>query len=168
MLREMKKVLLITGLILAGSANAQNYTRDAGMRLGDFFTLTYRQYMDEDQALEGMMSFGHGGMTFTVLKEFFEPRLSHLSENLFFQYGFGAHVGFRNMDHYRVLNRTYELDDWTLTPLLGIDGIVGLEYRFPDLPVLIGLDFKPYFEYSITQIFGIYLTSFGISMKYRF
>ena len=67
---------MIFGLILAGSAYAQNYTRDAGIRLGDFFTATYRQHLDDDQALEGMISFGRGGMTFTVLKEFFEPRNS--------------------------------------------------------------------------------------------
>lgn len=164
----MKKTLLLFGMIFAGSACAQNYTRDAGLRLGDVFTITYRQQMDDDQAMEGFVSVGRGGMTFTVLKEYFVPTLSHLSENLYFQYGFGAHVGFRNMDHYRVLNRTYELDDWTVSPLLGLDGMIGIEYRFPDLPVLISLDVKPYFEYSITQIFGLYLQSFGISMKYRF
>jgi len=53
-------------------------------------------------------------------------------------------------------------------PLLGIDGLVGVEYRFPEFPALISLDMRPYFEYSTIQIFSIYLQSIGISFKYRF
>jgi hypothetical protein len=164
----MKKTLLIFGFFLTGSIYAQNYTRDAGVRLGDFFSATYRQYTSDDQALEGMLFVGRHSLTFTVMKEYFLPAFSHLSENLYFQYGYGAHVGLRYMDQYKVLNRTYELDDWRLTPLLGLDGMAAIEYRFPEFPFVIGLDVKPYFEYSTTQIFSIYLQSIGISMKYRF
>lgn len=164
----IKSALLAFSLFLMGNLYAQNYTRDAGIRLGDGFTATFRQYIDNDQALEGMLFIGRGGATFTVLKEFFVPALSHLSENLFFQYGFGAHLGFRNMDQYTVLNRTYQLDEWRITPLLGVDGLAGIEYRFPEFPVILGMDIKPYFEYSTTQIFSIYLRSVGISAKYKF
>jgi hypothetical protein len=164
----MKKTLLLFGLLFAGSVYAQNYTRDTGIRLGDGFTATFREHLDDKQAMEGLLYFGRGGITATILKEYFTPALSQISGNLFFIYGFGAHVGFRNMDHYKVFNRTYQLDEWTFTPLLGVDGLAGVEYRFPEFPVLISLDMRPYFEYSTTQIFSIYLLSMGISFKYRF
>jgi hypothetical protein len=164
----MKRILLIFGLFLTGSVYAQNYTRDAGIRLGDHFIATGRMHMDDENALELMLFLGRGGVTVTILKEFFVPALNHLSDNLYFQYGFGAHLGFRNMDHYQVLTRTYELDEKTFTPLLGLDGLVGIEYRFPEFPVLIGFDIKPYFEYSTTQFFTLYLQSVGFSLKYRF
>ncbi|HEX2394823.1 MAG TPA: hypothetical protein VHI78_05715, partial [Bacteroidales bacterium] len=108
------------------------------------------------------------GAKITILKEHTMPALGHLSENIFFIYGYGAHAGFRYADRYRVLNRTYGLDEYRFMPLLGLDGLVGLEYRFPEFPVMVGLDFKPYFEYSSIQIFNVYLNSIGISIKYRF
>jgi hypothetical protein len=102
------------------------------------------------------------------MKEYFEPAFNHVSEFLYFQYGFGAHLGYRYTDHYQVLNRTYRLDNDILTPLIGVDGIVGLEYRFPEFPFVIGMDIKPYFEFSTIQYFGLYLQSIGISFKYKF
>ena len=68
----------------------------------------------------------------------------------------------------KFLSRTYELEDFRFTPLLGLDGLIGLEYRFPEFPLLISVDAKPYFEYSTIQIFSIYLQSIGFSIKYRF
>ena len=164
----MKKTLLVIGLFVSGIACAQNYTRDAGLRVGDYFTATYRQYLEEDQGIEGMLFFGRRGITLTVLREHFQPALGHISGNLYFQYGYGAHLGFRYLDHYQIINRTYQLDGYKLTPLLGIDGLIGLEYRFPEFPFLVSLDIKPYFEYSTIQIFSIYLQSVGFSIKYRF
>lgn len=164
----MKKCLIIMGFLFLGHAHAQNYTRDAGLRVGDYFSATYRQHLDDEHATEIMLFIGRGGATLSVLKEYFNPALRHISENLYFQYGFGVHLGFRYMDHYKVLNRTYELDEWRFTPLLGVNGLAGLEYRFPDFPFMVGFDFKPYFEYSTVQIFNIYLYSIGLSVKYRF
>lgn len=164
----MNRTLLILCLFVMGNVTAQNYTRDTGLRIGDYFTATVRQHLDDKQALEGLLFIGRGGMTITIMKEYFDPSLNHLSGNLYILYGFGAHVGFRNMDHFQVLNRTYQLDESRFTPLLGVDGMAGLEYRFPEFPLLISLDARPYFEYSTTQIFSIYLKSVGISFKYRF
>ena len=107
-------------------------------------------------------------MTITVLKEYFQPLSGRVSDNLFFEYGFGAHAGFRNIKKYKVFHRTYILEERTFTPLLGIDGLVGLEYRFPEFPFVISVDAKPYFEYSVIQIFSIYLHSIGVSLKYKF
>jgi hypothetical protein len=167
----MYKVLsffLLLSLFFSTGAVAQNYTRDAGIRLGDYFSATYRQYQGEDQALEGLLFLGRSGMTFTVLKEYFQPAFNQVSPYLFFEYGFGAHIGYRYYDHYVVFNRTYELEKYTFTPLIGIAGLAGLEYRFPEFPFIIGADVKPYFEFSTTQIFSIYLQSIGISLKYKF
>ncbi|MBN1143608.1 MAG: hypothetical protein JXA72_04270 [Bacteroidales bacterium] len=155
-------------LLICMMTNAQNYTRDAGARVGDYFTATCRQFTSEYEALEGQLFIGGQGFTVTIMKEHFEPALGNLSDNLYLQYGYGAHIGLRRTDHYQVFNRTYRLDDETISPLLGVDGLIGIEYRFPEFPFLIGFDFKPYFEFSTLQIFSIYLQSFGMSIKYRF
>jgi len=164
----MRVLLLAIVTLIAYEANAQNYTRDCGFRLGDQFSAGYRQFLDDEQAIEGMFSVGRRGVRITLLKEHSWPALGHISENLFFKYGYGAHAGFRYIDRYRVLNRTYELDEYMFVPLIGLDGMIGIEYRFPRFPVLVGVDIKPYFEYSTVQIFSLYLNSIGLSIKYRF
>jgi len=167
MVKNFRYCILVALLAFSARVVPQNYTRDAGIRLGDHFSATYRQYQG-DKALEGVLFAGRQGVTIGVLKEFFQPAFSRMSDNLYFEYGFGAHIGYRYTDHFRILNRTYQLEKFTFSPLLGIDGLAGLEYRFPEFPFLIGVDVKPYFEYSTIQIFGLYLQSIGISLKYKF
>ena len=164
----MRVFLLIILTFLAYELSAQNFTRDAGVRIGDFFSASYRQFIDDEQAVEGILSAGRKGAKITFLKEHSRPVLGHVSENLYFTYGYGGHAGFRYIDRYRVLNRTYGLDDYRFMPLIGVDGLVAIEYRFPELPVIVTMDIKPYFEYSTIEIFNVYLNSIGISIKYRF
>ncbi len=164
----MRKLLLFIGLLITGITSAQNYTRDAGLRVGDFFSATYRVHQNENQAVEGILFIGRSGATIGIMKEHFQPALGQISDNLFFEYGYGVHIGFRYTDHYKILNRTYELYSFRFSPLFGVDGLIGVEYRFPEFPFLISVDIKPYFEYSTIQIFNIYLQSAGISIKYRF
>jgi hypothetical protein len=164
-----RKVYIFLFLFLCmGTLKAQNYTRDAGLRLGYPFSVTFRQFYSDDDALECMLSIGRHSVTITALKELFAPALRHFSENTFFIYGFGAHAGIASLDHYRVLNRTYLLNDRMITTLVGIDGLIGFEYRLSDLPFLLSTDFKPYFEYSTIQFFNLNLLNFCISVKYRF
>lgn len=164
----MRLFLLISIIFIALNVQGQNYTRDVGVRVGDYFTAMGRIHSDDTQALEGMLFIGRKSITIAIMKEHFEPAFGHISENLYFEYGYGAHFGFRYMDHYKILNRTYLLEDNKMTPILGLDGLVGLEYRFREFPFLISMDIKPYFEYSTIQIFSLYLQSVGLSIKYRF
>lgn len=164
-----KTLLLFLISLFTCKLYAQNYTRDAGIRIDNSFYATYRQYQDDDQALEGMLCMRRNGITLAIMKEYFQPFVArHVSENLYFEYGFGAHIGFRVMRKYKVLNRTYVLEERRFNPLLGINGLVGLEYRFPEFPFVVGVDIKPYFEYSVVQIFDLYLHSVGVSIKYKF
>lgn len=52
-------------------------------------------------------------------------------------YGFGGHLGFWDGGHARWAD-----DDRSYT-VLGIDGILGLEYSFVEVPICISLDWKP-------------------------
>jgi hypothetical protein len=161
-------ILLLVLILLPTAAIAQNYTRDAGIRFDGRFSGTYRQYNLDEEAIEGILFIGRRGFTLTVLKEYFQPALGHVSENLYLQYGFGAHAGFGFFDNYNMLYRTIYLDDYRFTPLLGLDGIIGLNYRFPEFPFELCVDFKPYFEFSTIQYFNLCLNSIGVSLKYKF
>jgi hypothetical protein len=148
--------------------NAQHYTRDAGARAGAYPALCYRQYTDEYSYSEVMASLNRNAIRVTYLKEYARPALQGFSPDLVFVCGFGAHSGFNRIDQYRIFNRTYFYDRYRYSPVLGIDGYLGLEYRFPHLPVIGGIDFKPFFEYSVNQFFAIHFFDTSLLLKIKF
>ena len=42
------------------------------------------------------------------------------------------------------------------------------KYRFEEFPLIVGLDIKPFFEFSTRQIFRLYLPDIAFALKYRF
>ncbi len=166
----MKIFTLIIFITVTINSLAQNYTRDAGIRAGTFFGCTYRQYMDETKAFEGIISvgFARSGLRFTALKQYFKPAFYEISDNLFVCYGYGAHVGFNYSNRYNILFKTYRLDEWRMSPLFGIDAYFALEYNFREFPLSLGIDFKPFFEFSTSRIFYIFLDDTAVSLKYKF
>ncbi|MEJ2596385.1 MAG: hypothetical protein P8100_14950 [bacterium] len=74
--------------------------------------------------------------------------------------GGGAHVGFYNGDH----------TEWG-TPgakyrVMGLDGILGLEYSFSSFPISLSLDWKP--TLNIVGYRGIWADEFALAMRYIF
>jgi hypothetical protein len=154
-------------IFLSVGVSAQNYTRDAGIRFGQGFIGSYRQFYKEDMAIDLYGGFLNRGLIFGGLKENFRPALTRYSDNFRLYFGYGVHAGFNYTNSYKFLNRQYHYD-WTLSPLFGMDGIVGLEYYFPEVPVLVAFDVKPYFEFSLNRIFELSIFDVTFSVKYRF
>lgn len=161
-------LILIFGTMFLYPVSAQNYTRDMGIRFGGLPAFTYRQYNGETEALELIASTSWRNLRLTAMKEYFKPAFMQFSNNINFVYGYGAHVGFTYSDRYRLLFKTYYLDEWRLSPVFGIDAILGFEYTPGDLPFIFGIDFKPFFEFSTTRIFYIFLDDASLSLKYKF
>jgi hypothetical protein len=85
-----------------------------------------------------------------------------------FIYGFGAHAGFYFTNSYRILFREIYFGRDIFTPVVGMDGYLGIEYQLVDTPVSFGVDFQPFMEISLKQLFGLNLWDFGVTVKYRF
>lgn len=161
-------IFLFPGLLLFFQTKAQNYTRDAGVRAGFLINATYRQYNNDESFLEMMAGFNHNTLSYTVLKEFSKPALTEFSPNLQFIYGFGLHAGITRKIKYQVLTRTYYYDEYRISPVFGVDGYIGLEYWFPEIPFIVGIDFKPFFEFSTIQYFNINLFDTALTLKFKF
>ncbi len=58
-------------------------------------------------------------------------------------FGFGAHVGFWNGDY----TKHYWGEAGETYTVIGVDGILGLEYSFIEVPINLGLDWKPAFNF---------------------
>lgn len=155
-------------LIIAIPCYSQNYTRDIGFRGGVGSGLCYREFRDDESALEAILSFKDNGMRITGLKENFRPAYMEFSDNLFFGYGYGGHIGYIYTDHYNFLFNEYHIDKNKLVPIAGLDALLGIEYRIREFPFIMGLTYKPYMQFSTVQFFNLVLFDLGLTFKYRF
>ena len=164
----MKHFIIITLLFLSMSVSAQDFMHSAGIRGGITSGLTYRAYLNPELAYEGIMSFRGKGLQLTLLRQKFEPALWHLSDGFFVSYGYGGHLGFTNDYSHQHMFKTVHRQDKKFSPLLGLDGYLALEYHFPGIPVQIGLDYKPYFEFALHEWFQMSVWDIAFTLKYKF
>lgn len=161
---------IIVGLLLFSlSLNtlAQNYTRDAGVKFGGSFTCSYRQFYKETMAVEIFGGIRYRGFYAGGMREFFQPALTKYSDNFKLYYGYGVHTGFTYTNHHKSFNREYRYD-WVFSPVFGMDAIAGIEYNFPEVPILVSADIQPYYEFSLNRIFQLELINVSLSVRYRF
>lgn len=164
-----KSIILIFLFLAAGNlCRGQDFVRAAGVRGGLTSGITYRQFIEPQLSYEAMMSFRENGLQLTVLRQLFEPALLNLSDEFFFVHGYGGHIGFTYTDRYRFVYRDIYYADRKFSPQVGVDAYLGLEYHFPGLPVQVGLDYKPFFSFSLYQFFSLHLGDAAFTLKYTF
>jgi len=154
----MKRIVLIFTLVLVSFlTNAQPYETSAGARLGWENGFTIKHFLSDNGAIEGIVSspWRWGGIVVTGLYEF-QSEIPEV-DGLFWYAGGGGHVGFYNTGGVLTTNRTYTY--------FGVDGIVGVEFVIPDIPINVSLDWKPGFNINGG---GFYGTSFALSGRYIF
>ena len=153
----MKKLLLV--LFLAFSAQfaySQAYLTSVGLRAGVAPGITLKHFVRTDAALEGILTTRGKGINITGLYEWHSP-LGEV-ENFFWYIGGGGHIGFWDDD-------SYMKGDFTESYVaLGIDGILGMEYTFEEIPLNISLDWKPTF--NIVEYSGFWGDELALSARY--
>ncbi len=170
-MKDSLKYLLLTIFFLVTisiHSYSQNYTRAVGIRGGSRTEIHYRSYSRDDQSYDFLFDFHRNNMRFTALKLQFQPYQRLKTDNLWFGYGYGGHLGYTYSDEFKLLFNRYHFDDKTLAPVLGVDGYLTIEYRLPEIPLILGADYKPYFEFSTRQYFGLYLGEIGFTIKVQF
>jgi hypothetical protein len=93
--------------------------------------------MQSNTSLEFIGQFTRGGSNFTGLYEIHNPIPN--ADGLNFYYGAGGHVGFYREDRHDLFRNRYNGSG----SVIGIDGIIGLEYFFEPIPLQLSLDYKP-------------------------
>jgi hypothetical protein len=156
----MKKIILTLALVIfiSAFASAQDYNTGVGLRLGFSNGLTVKHFLSQRSAVEGLLATRWRGFEITGLFEVHNQAFD--VERLNWYYGFGGHIGFWNGD-----NTTWG-DVGTNYTLIGIDGILGIEYNFKEVPINIGLDWKPAF--NLTGYTGFWGDGGALSIRYIF
>jgi len=156
----MKKLLfvLFLALFFTSQMKAQDYNTGIGLRGGPASGLTIKHFLDGKKAVEGIFDSRWHGFSITGLYEIHAQAFN--TERLNWYYGIGGHIGFYDTKYKEWGDHT---DNYTV---IGIDGILGIEYNFKEIPFNIGVDWKPSFN-----VFG-YSSNWGdggaLSLRYIF
>jgi hypothetical protein len=76
--------------------------------------------------------------------------------------GPGAHLGFYNDRYY---DRRYYNGDGSGS-YVGLDGVLGLDYKFDQAPINLSLDWQPSFEFGVNR--GFIGSWGGLGVRYTF
>lgn len=158
----MKKYLLIV-LLLTGvtKVHAQhNYETALGLRFGYGTGIDVKHNLDDNSSVEGLLDLRWRGFLITGLYEKNFPVIKK-EEGFRFYMGGGAHVGFFS-DYRR--HPWYEEKDNRDHVALGIDGIIGLEYTFKDIPLNLAIDWIPML--NIADHAAFWGGGLGLSVRY--
>ncbi len=145
----MRKIFLLIGLLVGTYClEAQRYISAVGLRGGKGGAgITYQQRLFPKHTVEGILSFGSDQTMFTGLYEYHKPLVTQ-GLNLYF--GAGPHFGRQRL----------ETDS---TGFWGLSGVVGAEFKFPALPLVISADVKPDFHVNHTKAMQ---WQTGVSIRY--
>lgn len=149
-------VLLAVSLFFIG--NAQDYNTGIGLRGGFSNGLTVKHFISEKAALEGILASRWSGFEITGLYEIHHRAFD--TDRLNWYYGFGAHIGFWNG---KKVPWSENDDQYTV---VGVDGILGLEYNFREVPINLSIDWKP--ELNFYGYSGFWADGGALSIRYIF
>src|SRR6476660_8623545 len=151
---DMKRNSLALLLVLVISSfsilQAQDYKVGLGVRLSNATptlsnSVTIKYFMNEKSALEGLVSFGSrfgiGGL--------YEVHKPTTATGLNWFFGGGAYIGFQDGN-----------------TSLGPTGIIGLDYKFTNVPLNLSLDWKP--ELDIIPDINFVPDAFALSARFTF
>ena len=142
-------------MLIAVAVYSQEYQTGIGFRGGLSNGLTFKHFISSEKAVEGLLSARWGGFNVTGLYEIHANAFDAIG--LYWYYGFGGHVGSWNTKYDS--NRNYNNSS-----IIGVDGIVGLEYNIGQIPFNISLDYKP--GLNLIGQTGFWGDEFALSIRY--
>jgi hypothetical protein len=160
-----KTVLMISMILITGAVTAQ-YDYAIGLRSGGTSGLTLKKNKGAT-ALEGIVGFWDDGVSLTGLWE--KNQMAFDEPGLKWYYGVGGHIAFYGDDFdghgASWYDNPHDIDDGDFG--IGIDGVVGLEYKIPGAPIAFDIGLKPYIE-IVSEGGAIFSPDPGIGIKVAF
>ncbi len=142
-------LLAFTGVQAQRNVTSQEYTTALGVK---FYpgAITLKHFVSDKAALDFLGYFWKRGTRITGLYELHFPIPNATA--LKWYVGPGAHVGFYN-------------SKWGGGTAIGVDGVLGLDYKVRNAPLNLSLDWQPSFEFGDHDGFDSWG---GLSIRYVF
>ena len=160
----MKKTIIAAILIISvAQLRAQEvqissapYKQAIGLKFPGGFSVTYKKFVTDIHSIEAQLTSWNKGFRLSGLYEFNFYTFKDV-DGLSWFVGPGVHVGFWKQQYTKDYNSQADL---------GIDGILGLDYKFKDIPINVSLDWEPAVTLvgttGFTPIYG------GLAVRYTF
>ena len=154
----MNKYFLFIGITLASiSVYAQTpYQHAIGLKFPSGITVTYKNFITEKAAAELQAGFLPDAFRAAGLYEFNFFNLGNVN-------GLGWYAG--PGVHYQVYKNSYQKEN-NIKSEFGIDGIIGLDYKFNNLPINISADWQP--SIALVGNSGGSVSNGGVAIRYTF
>jgi len=129
--------MIAVSLVAVTALNAQDYKTALGVRLSSASaavnnSISIKHFINDRAAIEGLFSFGDP-LAFGAMLEIHKPLAA---SGLSWFYGGGGYLSF--LKTYNVNQQKNEID-----PNFGAMGVLGLDYKFANVPLNLSLDWKP-------------------------
>ena len=155
----MKKLLVgVAFLLLMIQCNAQNYNTGIGLRGGFSNGLTIKHFLSPSDAIEGIFSTRWHGINITGLYQVHNYTFG--IDELSWYYGGGGHIGFWDGAD---VGWAHDKAAYTV---IGVDGVLGMEYSFVEVPFCISVDWKP--ALNFVGYSGFWADGGALSIRYIF
>lgn len=129
----MKVLLALAAFLLALAATAQfPYSKAIGIKFPAGTGISYKKFITQKAALEFQALYSEQSFRTVGLYEFHFPFTK--AEGLSWYVGPGAHLGFYKSQYQKSYSSKMDV---------GIDGVIGLDYKFNGLPINLSLDWQP-------------------------
>lgn len=160
----MKKILcsilLISGFLFTITLSAQDYKTALGVRLSSSSamvnnSISLKHFLNEKTAVEALFSFGDP-LALGALVEIHKPL--GVSGIQWF-YGGGGYLAFA-----KTYNTVKAKDETDIN--IGAQGIIGMDYKFANLPLNLSLDWKP--ELNIVGDINFEPAAIGFTARFTF
>src|SRR5687768_10314338 len=166
----MKKVVVTTFVLLvlftAGvqaqsrSANSTSYKTALGVKVWDGGGISLKHFFNGNNAGELIGYFWRHGFRLTGLYEIHGPISG--APGLKWYIGPGLHIGTYNDHHYHHRDDHYHDSHASV----GIDGVLGLDYKINRAPINLSIDWQPSFEFADGH--GFNGSWGGLGIRYTF
>lgn len=152
----MKKLLLVAVIMLMvnfvmaqnKTASSNSYKTAVGVKLWDGAGITLKTFIADKTALEFIGYFYRYGTRITGLYEIHGDL--NTEGNLKWYIGPGVHVGLYKNG----------------VTAVGVDGVVGLDFKFSDLPLNLALDWQPSVEFGSGDRNGFHGNWGGFAIRF--
>ncbi len=160
----MKKImfvsLFIAAIAFSTTASAQAYKTGVGVRLSSAQamvnnSISLKHFLNERSAIEVLFSFGDP-LAIGALYEIHKP---FSTEGLQWFYGGGGYLGF-----VKSWNPTKNKNETDVN--VGAQGVVGLDYKFVNLPLNLSIDWKP--ELNLVSDINFEPAAVGFTARFTF
>ena len=153
-------VLLISGFCFATTVSAQDYKTALGVRLSSSSamvnnSISLKHFLNEKTAVEALFSFGDP-LALGALVEMHKPLGT---SGIQWFYGGGGYIAF-----VKTYNTTKLKDETDVN--FGAQGVIGMDYKFANIPLNLSLDWKP--ELNIVGDINFEPAAIGFTARFTF